>query len=197
VPSQSNRVFALALTLIALAGVFAAAPAAAADDEPIEVFSANAIPPAGRGRPSSIPLRVYVYRYATDEERVDLAKTLLEQGPQALLAKLEKLEMGRVVPTNGLGASLAAVRVKPTEDGGRNILAVTDRPIQFIEAWSSTRTMDYPFGIVELNVDAKGKGTGRLLAAARITVTADHQIEVERYEAIETRMINVRTSKKD
>lgn len=183
------------LALGAIAILTLGAPAQAA--EPIEVFSANAVPPAGRGRPASIPVRVYVYQYATDAERADIAKTLLEQGPNALLEKLKTLEMGRLVPDSGLGASLAAVRVRPTENGGRNILAVTDRPIQFIEAWSSTRTMDYPFGIVELDVNAEGKGTGRLLAAARIKVAGDQQVEVERYEAIETRLINVRTSKKD
>ena len=57
----------------------------------------------------------------------------------------------------------------------------TDRPVAFIEARSFLRTMDYPFGIIELRLDAKGKGSGRLIAAAQVKFDSQGVLQIESY----------------
>jgi hypothetical protein len=55
----------------------------------------------------------------------------------------------------------------PLPDGGRRIVLATDRPIRFWEAWHQSRTLDYPFTVIELRMDSDGTGEGKLALASR------------------------------
>ncbi len=55
-----------------------------------------------------------------------------------------------------------------TPDGKTKVRLVTDRPILFGEAAFRTRSMDYPFGIVEFSLDDEGKGEGFFITAGKI-----------------------------
>ena len=46
------------------------------------------------------------------------------------------------------------------KDGGERIILVTDRPLSLGESWNQSRTMDYPFTVVELHMPKPGDGDG-------------------------------------
>jgi hypothetical protein len=49
----------------------------------------------------------------------------------------------------------------------------TDRPIGFWEASHRPRTIDYPFTLVEVRLNADGEGEGKLSLATKITADKD------------------------
>ncbi len=136
--------------------------------------------------------RIHVTGFSTPEEIVQYANLLKEKGPDALVSALDKAqEKGFIQIGSSLGYHIAAIRSIDT-DTGRIIRAVTDRPIQFIEAFDRTRTYDYPFGILEIILDKDGKGEGKMIAAAKIDFNNDGNIQIESYDNAPFRLMGVK-----
>ena len=72
---------------------------------------------------------------------------------------------------------------------------VTDRPISFVELYNGTRSRDYEFGVVQLDLDEKGNGEGAMLMATKIRFDRDNQLELEHYGIDPVRLANVRKEK--
>jgi hypothetical protein len=87
------------------------------------------------------------------------------------------------------------VRVRPTKDGGLHIVLVTNRPISFPELYNSTRSRTYQFGIVMLNLDKDGKGTGSFAPLCKIKFNKKDELEVEHYGQKPFRLANVNRQK--
>ncbi len=167
-----------------------------------EHFSALIFLPAGAGRRMIFPggranVDVYVEKYSSDEETKAVAEVLLSGGGEALRKQLEKMDsIGKVALTGRVGQfDLKLIRSHPMPDGGRRIIGVSDRPIQFLEAYVGGPSMDYDIGIVEMNVkpNKKGKdeGEGVLVYAAKIKVK-EGKVEVENYGAAPAKLMSVR-----
>ncbi len=85
---------------------------------------------------------------------------------------------------------MAVARSKPEADGGRVVRLMIDRPISFREAANNLRSMDYPFSYVEIHLDASGKGDGKLIAAAKVTL-AGNTVEIENLGAQPLKLLDV------
>lgn len=166
-----------------------------------EQFSALGVLPAGAGvrmvgAGATMNLNIYINEYTSDADAQELAKTLIEGGSDALLKALEKRDsIGKVQLVRRVGFfDLKFIRSRPTE-GGRRIVGVRDRPIQFLEAYAGTRSHDYTFGIVilDLNTNKKGKeeGVGQLIYAAKVNLDGK-TVEVENYGVEAARLQGVR-----
>jgi hypothetical protein len=68
-----------------------------------------------------------------------------------------------------------------------------DRPVQFWELWNNTRSVDYPFSFVEIDLDRNGEGEGRLIAAAKVWMAPSGNLDIESLGAVPARLLNVRT----
>ena len=167
-----------------------------------ETFSAMAYLPTGAGRRmigagSTANLTIYVERYSTDDEAKQYAGTLLENGPDELLKALQHApSIGKVTMQRRTGFfDLKFIRSRSTETG-RRIVGVCDRPVGFLEAYFSGRSMDNKFGIViiDLKTNKKGKeeGEGELIYAAKVTVLEGNKVEVENYGIDPVRLMGVR-----
>lgn len=122
-----------------------------------------------------------VARWSAPEETRELADTLRQQGPQALLSKLQNASPAGTIRTpDSLAYDLRFASRTPTPEGGSRIVLATDRPIGFWEARSGSRTLDYPFTVVQMEIGADGKGTGTLSVATKIEAAADI-IELENF----------------
>lgn len=148
---------------------------------PKENFNAIAIANdnlgAGAGR-----VLINVTRWSTVAERDRLAKTLLDKGPNALLDALFDAEpTGRIRTPDSIGYDLRYAFQQPGEDGGRDIVLATDRPISFWEARNRPRSVDYPFTVVQMHIDKNGDGKGTLSYAAKIRVVNENTIELENF----------------
>ncbi|HEY6802300.1 MAG TPA: hypothetical protein VI306_01870 [Pyrinomonadaceae bacterium] len=196
----------LTLTFITLS-IFAlllvpSAPRAVEGKSKGDSFSALAYLPSGAGMRmvgagATANLKIYIDSYTPDAEAQQYAQTLLQQGPDELLKQLEKAKaIGKVTMDRRVGFfDLKLIRSRPTENG-RRIVGVCDRPIGFLEAYYSGRSLDNKFGIVilDLTTDKKGKeqGVGELIYAAKVTVLEGNKVEVENFGIDPVKMIGVR-----
>ena len=161
-----------------------------------ETFSALAYLPTG-GAGATANVKIYVESYSSDQDAQRLQAILLDGGPKALLNALEKMKsIGRIERDGTVGFyTLKFICSKQTATG-RQITAVTDRPIGFLEAYFDTRSTDYPFGILQLDLkdDKKGKeeGEGTLIYRARIKVLNGDNVEIENYGVDPIRLMGVR-----
>jgi hypothetical protein len=199
---KSGNIIAL---LVVLLCVSFAAPNLTAQEQPAgdEKFSALGFLPSGAGMRmvgagSTFSVDIYINQYTSDEEAKRLAGILFEGGSGALLKSLEKMDsIGKITLTGRVGFyDLKLIRSHDLGSGKRRIIAVTDRPIQFLEAYGGGRSMDYSFGImqIDLKLDKKGKkekGEGALIYAAKVKVIKGNKIEIENYGVSPARLRSV------
>jgi len=167
-----------------------------------EKFSALAYMPHGAGPAmvgagSRVNVDLYVSSYTDDAEAKTMADALLEGGSEKLLKALEKADTrGKIRMVGRAGFyDFKLIRSHQVE-GGRRIYAVGDRPIGFLEMYAGSRSQDYPFGVMQLDLkkNSKGReeGTGALLYAAKIKVLEGNRIELESYGIGAIKLLGVR-----
>ena len=159
-----------------------------------EEFSAVALSTGGvLTNPVAAQVEIDISRFSTAEERQRLVATL-GKGQRAMLEVLRDLpRVGSIRTPGELGLSLHYAHQTPGPDGGRQIFLATDRPIGFAEEWYSSRTVEYPFTFVELNVSNRGEGTGRLSIAARVRASRDGRfVYVENWDTAPINLTQVK-----
>jgi hypothetical protein len=119
------------------------------------------------------PVVIHIDHYSSDQEVANLKGILAAKGPDALRDALWNLEAGYIRVKGGLGYPVAVARSKPESDGGRVVRLMIDRPISFREAANNLRSMDYPFSYIEIHLDPSGKGDGKLIAAAKVSLSGN------------------------
>lgn len=185
----------MCLALITVAGAAAQTESAAGIDLP-QQYSATAFGQAGSVAGKSFGVTIYITGLTTDEQRQELLTTLKSKGQNGLVSALEKQnDLGRVAPVGSVGSGFRYVRAKKTADGGLQITMATNRPISFGELYNSTRSRDYPIGIVTLSVDKDGNGTGLLYGACKVKFNKKGELEMEHYGQKPFRLANVRRQK--
>lgn len=159
-----------------------------AEAAPIERFTAFAInlgqAPTARVQPARAGIvLINIDRWSTEEERAKLHAALAQGGQQALLEALQHTpSVGTIRTPDKLGWDLHYAHQEPAGDGGRRIYLATVRRIAFWEAAYETRSMEYPFTLVELRLDKNGKGEGKMSYATKIVASPDGKhIELEDY----------------
>ena len=140
------------------------------------------------------PIRITVDRWSTDQVRDKLVDVLMTKGPEKLLDALQDApKVGSIGTTTSLAWDLHFARATPGEDGGSRIILGTDRPIAFSEQWNGSRTLDYPFTIVELHLNNDGEGDGTLSFATKIIPDAKNRtVVLENWGTQRIRLTQVR-----
>lgn len=185
--------------LLAVLGLSLSMPA---QGQKSEKFSALAYMPHGAGPAmvgagARMNVDLWVDSYTSDAEAKSMAGTLMQGGPDALLKALEKAKtIGKIRLTGRAGFyDFKLIRSHQTESG-RRIYAVGDRPIGFLEVYAGSRSQDYPFGILQLELKKNDKGreegTGALLYSAKIKVLEGNSIDVESYGIGPIKLMGVR-----
>lgn len=168
-----------------------AGPTKTQPDVPAQ-YAAVAFGQSGSTAGKSFGLTVYVQQLTSDGDLQELAATLKHKGQDGLLNALEDIkDKGRVAPTGSVGTGMRVVRIHPIKDGGQHIVLVTNRPISFPELYNGARSRDYQFGIVVLNVDKDGKGTGSFAPLCKIKFNKKNELEIEHYGQKPFRLANV------
>jgi len=149
------------------------------------------------GRTNTAAVDILIDRWSTDAERDQLRAALREGGPEGLLKALQKIKdpVGRVSSEGSLGYPLRFARQVPLSDGARRLLLGTDRLISFLELRDQPRTVNYPFMLIDIRLDANGKGEGKLMPLAKITEDRDHIVEIENYASEPVRLTAVQSKK--
>ncbi len=145
--------------------------------------------------PISSEVEIDVRRWSTDGQRERLIDVLKNRGEQALLDTLQKQPaVGTIRTPDSLAYDLHYARVQPWDDGGQQIVLATDRPISFWEARNNSRSLDYPFTVIEIRVNHDGKGEGKMSVATRV-IAAGNQIVLEDYTSQPVMLTNVTREK--
>ena len=174
----------LPVTLACAAVVITAALAIPASAQKIEKESFTGFAINLNSGPSTATIDFTIERWSTDAERDRLLAIITENKDpmQPLLKALQKMpRVGRIRTAPSLGWDLHYAHQFPGEDGGRRVVLATDRPIGFAEARNNTRTMDYPFTIVEIHLDKDDRGEGKILAGTKIYVDKNKNVVLENY----------------
>jgi len=155
-------------------------------------YAATAIGQSGRAAGKSFGLTVYAQELTSDGEIQELVATLKHKGQDGLVSAMEDIkDKGRVAPTGSVGTGMRVVRIHATKDGGQHIVLATNRPISFPELYNATRSTNYKIGIVVLNVDKDGKGTGSFSPLCKVKFNKNNELEIENYGQKPFRLANV------
>ena len=120
-------------------------------------------------------------RWSTAAEDSMLVRTLRENGPSAVLDALHNMRpVGTIRTPDSPGYDLRYAHQDRADNGGRRIILATDRPTEFWGACQVPRLADDPaFTVIQLNIDAEGRGTGTLSIATKIRAYDDITIALE------------------
>jgi hypothetical protein len=170
----------------------------------IEAFAVNM---SNIGTGSNGTVMIDVDRWSTPEEREMLINTMLQHGQDALLSALQKAPTkGRMWFPNVTGPDPTQARLgypvryafqTPLPEGGRRIVIALDRYITFWEARNQPRSFNYPFTLIQIEVDRNGQGNGKMSVATKINFQkAKNVIELENYASEPVRLQNVKVEVK-
>jgi hypothetical protein len=190
------------VALAVVAGFLFAGPAQAQAQEKQEKprkyrFTAFAI--NMNSGPKAGMVDIVIERLTSPEEREALIAAFVEGGQDSLLKALQKVKprIGYIRTPNSLGYDLQYAWRIANSDGTSRVIIGTDRPINFWEASRQPRTIDYPFTIIEMRLDAKGQGEGRMAAGTKISRSKDGKtIELENYGISPVALNEIKLQKK-
>lgn len=134
-----------------------------------------------------------IYRWTPDEERAKYLGILKEQGAEKLHEALfDADEVAFMKISGGMGYKLKLARDVTDAKGVRHLIFVADRPITFREMRTSTNSEDYNFSIVELALDAEGKGEGALALGVEVKWNEEKDVpELTTMSSEPVRIMNV------
>ena len=182
-------IVAAAVALVTLAGA-TVSPA----DEPVLEMRAVAVNMTGVGSGRMGTLDITVERWSTDAERARLRDILIEKGSDKLLDALRDMKprVGFIRTSQSLAWDLGFARETPLPDGARRIVLATDRPMSFLERRNQPRSADYEFLLVEIRLDAQGKGQGKLVGAGKVAYDKEtNTLQIENYGIEPVRLTQV------
>ena len=161
---------------IALLTLIVALPSAQTADEPVK-FSAVAINVDGMvARTGMSTLDLTITRWSTASERERLLGALIEKGPEKLLSLLQDMRsVGSIRTPNSLAYDLRKVRASiQFDDEKRRTDHSRDGSLhELLEVANRPRSFDYPFTLIELRINRRGEGEGKMSIATKIV--ADKQ----------------------
>jgi len=189
---KHGRVLA-ALAVAAGAGLASSGAALAAKPvEELRAFAVNMSNISAGGGANAGPVDITIDRWTTDAERDRLVGIVKEKGADGLLDAIRKMdEIGRIQSGGSLGYPLRFAREVPLSGGGRRIIIGTDRRMSFLEVREQPRSVEYPFVVVDIRLNADGKGVGKLMPLAKINTDVDHIVEIENYASELVRLTSV------
>jgi hypothetical protein len=150
---------------------------------------------SGRNTRTSVNTFTLNINGTTSDAEVDRAVAILqENGQDGLQKAINDKDLGRFTVGSQLGRRLNGVRIDEV-DGKKRIRAIFERWINFSELRGGYRSLDYPFGYIELLIDPEtGKGDGTFIEAAQIRWKRDKKlnqyvVEIENFGTFPARLM--------
>jgi hypothetical protein len=124
-----------------------------------------------RGGPNTAPvlrIQIVIESYTTGEEGWQLMQLLNQGGYEPFIKAFRQANKGSLLfmSARGLKVMIHVAHVSPKENG-RKIMLFTERQSWEVDVFQRTSGR-YPFMVIELDVDNKGNGKGRIYENAQI-----------------------------
>jgi len=155
-----------------------------------ETFSGTIVVPRGMAQSINAPITATVQEYTTDEEARRLREILDKQGWDEVVKSLRQANKGSVSLRDATWP-VSWARVFPGQNGARRVMIVTLRPISLPEDEAPPPSMDPTFGVIQIDLNAQGKGQGLVIGGARLRLTGEGHIQVESSAPNPRKIINV------
>lgn len=161
-----------------------------------EIFQGRLIPGLGGGTQKAMKLVISVESYTTAYEVFELIDIFNNSGFDEFKSALHNLNKGTARPTGGRGMQiiLNAAQSTPT-DKGRQILLVSRS-----QSWDLDTRIGYdgryPFLAIVLDLNEKGKGSGKIYQQADIRLTKEGIIELGATGSPPKQLVSVTLQKK-
>jgi len=157
-----------------------------------EAYSDVAVGTGGSVGGKTVQFDFRIKEYTTEEEVQKFAQLVKEKGTDTLRRALEKEDKGRINAVGSTGNQIAVAR-KRQQGPDTIITIVTARIMPFGELYNNGRSTDYPFGFLQVKLNAKGEGAGQIMAAAKIRFDKKKgKYEIESYGDQYIKATNVR-----
>jgi hypothetical protein len=156
-----------------------------------ETFTANASVKSGGGV-AAATLQIHIERYTLDADRAAVETALKTGGYASFLIALRKApEVGYVQ----VGDQKTAIRwARQTETPkGRTIVVVTDKPLAFVggAAPDAKPRAGYEVGLIQMDVDPIGLGSGTMAGAARVRPGGETGVRIDDYADAPIKLVTV------
>lgn len=144
--------------------------------------------------PGQSPVDITVMRWSTPGEREQLITVLKESGRKGLLEMMQSVpRVGTIRIPGTLNYDFHFALLGEDRGGNQSITLIADRPVGFAEAVEGPRTLDYRFMVLQVQLNAIGRGQGRLSMVTK--VEADRltgEISLETWEDLFVTLRDVR-----
>lgn len=186
-------------TILGLFGVMVLSAAGAVQGFAQDYTFTGTVLSYGMGRNTRTTTNTFTLRITgeTPDAEVDrLVGILQEEGQDALQKAIDDKELGRFSVGSNIGRPLNGVRIDQV-DGKTRIRAIFQRWLHFSEIRGGYRSIDYPFGYIELFVDpVTGKGEGTFIEAAQVRWKRDKKlneyvVEIENFGTFPAKLLGV------
>ena len=148
------------------------AASSAAQNTAREEYSAILTNISNVGGTGLTPVTIRISRWTPDEENERLLDILRQKGQDAFLEALLNVKpVGSIATPTSLRYDFFYARASDGDE--RRIMLITDRPMQFAERVGGSRSRDYPFTVIELRLDKKGRGVGTLAQAVQLRLVGN------------------------
>ncbi len=148
----------------------------------------------GRRAGLNRPFTLTVNNYTSPDDVEQLNQALRSGGQEELLRVLSKLKAGRVSIGNNVGVTANAVIATPTAEGGTKLTVLYERNVAIFELRYGARSADYRFGFAEIYLDARGRGEGTFIPAAKVKLEGDTNWVVEDFGEFPARLMGLRST---
>ena len=135
-----------------------------------ERYTANALNIGGDAGPVATLVQIDCERWSTDEEHDRLADPLTTNRQSDAATILRNMpRVGALRTLELTGEPIYYARKTTAKDKTESILLIAVRPMRSFELAMKPNMSAYPFTVIELQVDATGKGAGKIELAATLT----------------------------
>jgi hypothetical protein len=160
-----------------------------------EEFQGRLFPRQGPSAQQAEKLKILVDSYTTDEEVFHLMEVFDNRGYEQFRSTLHGMNKGAIHPIGGRGSKFILHAAQSIQtDKGRQIILVAES-----YSWDIGTSFHFdqrfPFLVILLDLNKKGKGKGKIYLSARIILTRKGAIELENYSSPPKQLWGVTTKK--
>lgn len=169
----------IAVSVAMASGLLIQTPAPGSPAPPVARFTANALNIGGDAGPVATLVQIDIDRWSTQDEHNQLAGPLPGNGQSDAASVLRHLpRVGMIRALDLAGDPIYYARTTTAADKSEHIMLIGIRPMRAFERAMGVNMSAFPFSVIDLTVDASGRGSGTITLAATLTGAPEKPIGV-------------------